>query len=267
MTRPQPRLLAFDVDGTLIRSDGVVSERVVAAIDAARDAGLVLALSTGRPWPQARDVAAAAGGMHYGVCLNGAVVVDVDNEHPLAVRAMTIEQARVTAALARELLPGVSLAADMADGRHFWELDFHPMMSIDMTATRVIDAVAEIDGPVLTWLVGVPDHDPLRIIEVMHHHMPPGTEVRPSGLDMAEIAAFGVSKASGLQIVADRHHISRDEVMAFGDGLNDIEMLRWAGHSVAMANGHEIVRDLAKHIAPTNDEDGVAVVIEALLDG
>jgi Cof subfamily protein (haloacid dehalogenase superfamily) len=265
VTRPAPRLLAFDIDGTLIRSDGTVSPRVVTAVAAARDAGLVLALSTGRPWPQARSIAAEAGGMNYGVCLNGAVVLDATSEHPLAVRSMTVELALATARLARELLPGVTLAADMADGRHFWELDFDPMMPVDMAAVRVADVLEEIDGPVLSWLVGVPDHDPMHTIELMHDHMPPGTEVRASGLDMAEIAAFGVSKASGLQIVADRHHIARDEVMAFGDGLNDIEMLRWAGHSVAMANGHESVRDLADHVAPTNDDDGVAVVIEALL--
>jgi Cof subfamily protein (haloacid dehalogenase superfamily) len=265
VTRPRPRLLAFDIDGTLIRPSGEVSPRVCDALVLAREAGMLLAVSTGRPWPQARDVVLEAGGMDYGVCLNGAVVVDGVTGQPLAVRSMPVDQARRAAEVARRLLPGASLAADMADGRHFWELDFHPFMPMDVDVIRVADAVAEVDGPVLTWLVGGPDHDPARIIDTVHHHLPPGVEIRPSGLDMAEIAAHGVSKASGLQIVTDRHHIRRDEVMAFGDGLNDIEMLRWAGQSVAMANGHEVVRDLARHIAPANDDDGVAVVIENLL--
>ena len=204
--------------------------------------------------------------MDYGVCLNGAVVVDGVDGRQLALRSMTIEQARASALLARRLLPEVSLAADMADGRHYWELDFFPEFPVDLAAIRVRDALEMLDGPVLTWLVAVPEHDPFQIIDALHHHMPVGTEVRPSGLDVAEIAAHGVSKASGLQIVADRYHFGRDEVMAFGDGLNDIEMLRWAGHSVAMANGHERVRDLARQVAPSNDEDGVAVVLERLLE-
>jgi len=265
VTAPQPRLLAFDIDGTLLRSDGSVSARVRGALDAARDLGLVLSLSTGRPWPQAFGVAADAGGMDYGVCLNGAVVVDAVEGHTLALRTMTAEQGRATGRLARDLLPDATLAADMADGRHFWERDFHPMFPVDVEAVRVDDAVSIVDGPVLTWLVGSPGWDPAEIITTLHDHMPPGTEVRPSGLDMAEIAAFGVSKASGLQIVADRHDIARDEVMAFGDGLNDLEMLRWAGHPVAMANGHPTVLDVARRIAPSNDDDGVAVVIEGVL--
>lgn len=264
MAHPTPRLLAFDIDGTLLRSDGTVSPRVIDALDAARQAGMLLSLSTGRPWPQARDVAVAAGGMDYGVCLNGAVVVGADGD-TIALRAMTAAQACDTGHLARRILPGATLAADMADGRHFWEQDFHPQFPVDVDAVRVDDAVATVDGPVLTWLVGVSGWEPLEIISALHDHMPAGTEVRPSGLEMAEIAAFGVSKASGLQIVADRHGIRRDEVMAFGDGLNDLEMMRWAGRSVAMQNGHPTVLDIASQVAPANDDDGVAIAIEEIL--
>ncbi len=225
---------------------------------------MVLAVSTGRPWPQARSVVEAAGGMQYGICLNGAVVVDATDGAPIAVRAMSADQARQAGLAARRLLPGVSLAADMADGRHFWERGFHPMMPIDVDACRIDDAVAQIDGPVLTWLVGTTEHDPDLVMASLRHHLPVGTDIRPSGLDIAEIAAHGVSKASGLQVVAERHGIRRNEVMAFGDGLNDVDMLRWAGLSVAMDNGHPRLRTLARRVAPGNDVDGVAVVLEEL---
>lgn len=256
-------MVAFDIDGTLIRSDGSVSPRVRAALQMARTAGAVLAISTGRPWPQARSIVEAAGGMHYGVCLNGAVVVDASDGAQIALRAMPPEQAKEAGLAARRVLPGVSLAADMADGRHFWEHGFDPLMPIDVDAHRVHDAVAAIDGPVLTWLVGTTDHDPDLVMNALRHHLPVGTEIRPSGLDIAEIAAHGVSKASGLQILADRHGLRRDEVMAFGDGLNDLEMLRWVGVPVAMANGHATVQGLASQVAPSNDLDGVAVVLES----
>ena len=61
------------------------------------------------------------------------------------------------------------------------------------------------------------------------------------------------------------HGIRRDEVMAFGDGLNDLEMMRWAGRSVAMQNGHPTVLDIASQVTPANDDDGVAIAIEEIL--
>ena len=263
---PAPKLLAFDIDGTLIRSSGEVSQRVKAALVACREAGLILAVSTGRPWPQARVVAAEAGGMHYGVCLNGAVVVDASKGSPVAIRALSRELALEAAIIARKVLPEATLGIDMADGRHYWEEAFDPSMPVDMMVQRTDDILSCVDGDVLTWLVGSPDRDPDAVVHTLHPHMPAGTEVRPSGLDMAEIAAWGVSKASGLQIITDRHHITRDEVMAFGDGLNDLEMLAWAGHSVAMENAPAIVQRRARSVAPSNDDDGVAVVIEQLLE-
>lgn len=259
-------MFAFDIDGTLIRSTGEVSPAVREAVASARASGIVVGVSTGRPWPQARDAAYDAGGVDYAVCLNGAVVADGDGT-PIAVRSLRAEQACQAATIARRILPGVTLAADMADGRHFWEHDFDPMMPVDMAAVRVADGVDAIDGDVLTWLLAVPGMGPEAIVEALRHEMPVGTEVRPSGLDMAEIAAFGVNKASGLQIVADRFGVQREEVAAFGDGLNDLEMLRWAGLPVAMANAPEQVQALGRIVAPSNDDDGVAAVISQLLTG
>ena len=262
-----PRLLAFDIDGTLIRTSGEVSQPVRAALERAQAAGMVVGVATGRPWPQAHEVIEDAGGMDFAVCLNGAVIIEGDTGDPIAIRAMSGELAVEAARRARAVLPDVTLASDMADGRHFWELDFAPDMPMDLAAQRVSDAVAAVDGDVLTWLVAVEGMGPDEIVDQLHHQMPLGTEVRPSGLDMAEIAAFGVSKASGLQIVADRHGVRRDQVMAFGDGMNDLEMMRWAGTPVAMDNGVELVKDLSRVIAPSNDDDGVATIIDKVLDG
>lgn len=266
-----PKLAAFDVDGTLITRDGVLTDRTAAAVEALADAGVMTVLATGRPWPQTAPVAQRARCMSYAVCLNGAVVMDATAGEMIADRAMTHTEAIEAAEITRKLLPDVRLGIDLADGRHLWEHDFAPAMPVSLVAelsvTRVDDAVAAVDGPVLTWLIDTPDIDTLTVVSELASEMPMGTEIRPSGIEMAEIAAAGVSKSTGLEIVCQRYGFERSEVMVFGDGLNDVEMLRWAGRSVAMSNGAPAVLEAADLVAPSNEEDGVAVVLEALLAG
>ena len=266
-----PRVAAFDIDGTLLTRHGTISERTVAALGALAEAGVITALATGRPWPQAASVLRRAAGLSYAVCLNGAVVMDAGAGEQIADRSMTHFEAIEAAEIARKLLPDVSFGLDMADGRHLWEHRFAPQMPADLIAdlseSRVADAIAGVDGPVLTWLVHVPGMSTLDIVDELSSHMPLGTEIRPSGLDMAEIAAAGVSKSTGLEIVCQRYGIAASDVVAFGDGLNDVDMLRWAGHGVAMSNAAQMVQDAADSIAPSNEDDGVAVVVEAMLAG
>lgn len=266
-----PRVAAFDIDGTLLTRHGTITERTAAALGALAEAGVITALATGRPWPQAAWVLRRAAGLSYAVCLNGAVVMDAGAGEQIADRSMTHFEAIEAAEIARKLLPDVSLGLDMADGRHLWEHRFAPQMPADLIAdlseSRVADAIAGVDGPVLTWLVHVPGMSTLDIVDELSSHMPLGTEIRPSGLEMAEIAAAGVSKSTGLEIVCQRYGIAASDVVAFGDGLNDVDMLRWAGHGVAMSNAAPMVRDAADSIAPSNEDDGVAVVVEAMLAG
>ncbi len=261
-----PRLLAFDLDGTLLSSDGTVPSRVRAVINSVRARECTLVLATGRPWSQVIRVVKEMGGVDYCVCLNGAVVVD-GHGSLLMERSMTRELARTSAQLARQVVPGVALAADMADGRHIWDENFVPAFPADFVidALRVPDAVVAVDGPVLTWLLDCKEFDPLRAIELLKEHLPSGTEVRPSGLETPEIVVSGVTKASGLAKIAMICDIEASDAVAFGDGLNDLDMFSWAGCSVAMSNAHAHVLAKADVIAPSNDEDGVAVMLEALL--
>ena len=266
-----PRLAAFDVDGTLINRQGVLTERTASALQALATAGVITALATGRPWPQAQSVVRQASGVSYAVCLNGAVVMDAVAGEQIADRAMTHIEAIEAAEIARKLVPDVRFGLDMADGRHVWEHDFAPAMPVDLLADisveRVDDALSAVDGPVLTWLVHAPSVDTLAIIDELSPEMPLGTEIRPSGLDMAEIAAAGVNKAAGLEVICQRYGIEAADTIAFGDGLNDIDMLRWAGQAVAMSNAPAEVRAVADVVAPNHHDDGVAAVIEQLLKG
>jgi hypothetical protein len=261
-----PELIAFDLDGTLLRSDGSLSPRVRQAVREIKSQGCVIALSTGRPWRAVAEIVDRLGVVDYCVCLNGASLHRPDGQ-PLKLNAMTEEQTRESAQLARRLIPGVSLAADMADGRHIWDEGFTHDFPADfsMTPIRVPNAVTALDGPVLTWLLDCKDIAPMRAIQAMSAQMPEGTEVRPSGLETPEIVASGVSKGTGLDEVATMNAIDASNAWVFGDGLNDLEMFLWAGYSVAMGNAHPKLLSMAAYVAPSHDEDGVAVVLEDLL--
>jgi len=261
-----PELIAFDLDGTLLRSDGSLSPRVRQAVREIKNRGCVIVLSTGRPWRAVAKTVERLGVVDYCVCLNGASLHKPDGQL-LKLTAMTEQQTRESAQLARRLIPGVALAADMADGRHIWDEHFTHDFPADfsMAPFRVPDAISALDGPVLTWLLDCKAVAPMKAIEAMSAQMPEGTEVRPSGLETPEIVASGVSKGTGLNEVAALNAIDASNAWVFGDGLNDLEMFLWAGHSVAMRNGHPKVLSMAADIAPSHDEDGVAVVLEHLL--
>ena len=264
-----PRLAAFDIDGTLVGRSGTPSQRTVAALEALADAGVMTVIATGRPWPQTQPLVRRIRDVSYAVCLNGAVVMDARACEQVADRSMSHFEAVAAAEIARKLLPDVRLGLDMADGRHIWEHGFAPDMpaglAADLGLRRVDDAIAAVDGPVLTWLVETPGTDMLAAVRELEVEMPPGTEIRPSGLQMAEIAAAGVNKSTGLDIVCQRYRIDAADVVAFGDGLNDIDMLAWAGRSVTMPGVASEVRAAADMVAPSTDHDGVAVVAEAML--
>ena len=266
-----PRRAAFDNDGTLIGRSGVPTDRTVAALDSLAVAGVMTVIATGRPWPQVEPLVRQARGVSYAVCLNGAVVMDARACEQVADRSMTHSEAIEAGQIARKLLPDMRLGLDMADGRHLWEHDFAPDMPVgladDLKIERVADAITAVDGPVLTWLVETPGVEMMAAVRELAPEMPLGTEIRPSGLDLAEIAAYGVNKSTGLDIVCQRYSIEPADVVAFGDGLNDVDMLRWAGRSVAMSNAPPMVRAAADMVAPSNEAEGVAAVVEAMLAG
>ncbi len=261
-----PDLVAFDIDGTLLRSDGSLSARVCQAIKGIKCRGCTVVLSTGRPWKQVKTIVEELAVVDYCICLNGASIFKSDGSL-LKSNAMPEELTLTGPEIARKLFPNIALAADMADGRHIWDEHFvHDFPSdFEMEPIRVSDALSAIDGPVLTWLLDCKDADPRTVTSTIRGLLPHGIEVRPSGLETPEIVKSGVSKGSALNEVANMTGIAPAQAWAFGDGLNDIEMFQWAGYSFAMENGHPELLSIADRVAPSHDADGIAVVLEDLL--
>ncbi len=257
------RLIASDLDGTLLKDDGTVSPRTRAALARAAALGIAIVLVTGRPPRWVRDMPALTGAHAEVVCANGALLYDVD-AHAI------IEHAPLSCALAVELVDalratarGSTFACEMAF-RFGRDTDYQPRMPpADELVGDVRDMVAAIPATKLIVRDDLIEHDAL--VAAVRHVVRGRAEVTHSGFGIVEISAPGVDKAHGLRAACARHGVALADTVAFGDMPNDIPMLVRAGLGVAVANAHADVRAIANEITASNEDDGVARVIERLL--
>lgn len=271
-THSRVRLIATDLDGTLLHDDKSVSARTVAALAAAEDAGIEVFFVTGRPARWMHVVSDHVHGHGLAICANGAAVVDLHaGRRIVRVRELPVPAAQAVVAALRDVAPGVTFAVERTGGMHY-EPDYPPFFGDDSTAT--IAPVAKLlspdcggaEQPVLKLLARDDSLDPDTFLEQARNvagHLAEVTRSSPTAL--LEISGLGVGKSSTLAQCCLERGISPEEVVAFGDMPNDLEMLCWAGRSYAMSNAHPAVLAATTHRTMSNNEDGVAAVIERLL--
>ena len=259
-------MVATDLDGTLLRSDGTVSRRTCEAMAAAEDAGIVVAMVTGRPPRWMGPVARATGHTGVAICANGALLYDLHTETVVGSTLLTAADALATVVALRAAVPGLSFAAEFAPGfgheaayRHGWDLG--------EVEVRVGSAEEILDQPVVKLLARHPSMDRDALLAVATELVGVDVTVTSSSTTEAllEISAAGVTKATALAGLAGRAGVPAEQVVAFGDMPNDLPMLAWAGRAVAVANAHAEVLALADEVTASNDEDGVAQVLERLV--
>jgi len=269
------KLLATDLDGTLLRGDGTVSDRTRAALLAARESGLLVVFVTGRP-PRWLDEAVEQTG-HVGVAVgaNGAVIYDceratITESHPMPPELM----AGITADL-RAAFPKVSFGFEYGDGFgaeptyvHDWQINPRVDRSGRPIPPPRLGTVDELVArPALKLLAKDRDaavDDFLEAAELLVGGR--ASITHSSSVGLLELAAYGITKASGLAHIAREHGIGAHEVVAVGDMPNDIPMLQWAGTSYAVGNAHPAAQAAAGDgVLASNDEDAVARLIESLL--
>ncbi len=257
------RLVATDLDGTLLHTDGTVTERTRRALTAVEDRGVLVVFVTGRPVRWMDDLWEHVGGHGLAVCSNGGIVYDVHARAVSRARGIPVEVGRELGAVLRKALPGTTFALEKTGG-FAKEPAFMP--SVPPPADLQVGPLEEIlDDTVVKILARHDEADPEQFwAEVDAHVGHLVTTTWSSVGALVEISAAGVTKASTLELVCAEHAIAAHEVLAFGDMPNDLAMLRWAGTSYAMANAHPSVLELAAHVAPSNQEDGVAAVLEEL---
>jgi Cof subfamily protein (haloacid dehalogenase superfamily) len=261
------KLLATDLDGTLLRPDATVSPRVAAAIAAAEDAGIEVVILTARSWRSLRLVAHDAIPRGIAVCSNGAVVYDLSTDE--IVRSHHIEPVTLRAFLERASAElDLAIAWETAT-RVFRTQRYHELRGADhlpaayVAAIEFAETIAD-DHLVTKVLVG---HESLSPDELFAALAPfaDGVTTTVSGGPFVEVMAAGVTKALALAALCEERGIDADDVVAVGDHTNDLPMLRWAGRGIAMGNAHpSVLREIDHHTA-SNLDDGLALVIEGLL--
>ncbi|MFF0338956.1 HAD family hydrolase [Kribbella sp. NPDC004875] len=264
MTASQyPRLIATDLDGTLVRSDGTVSDRTLTAVRSAQRAGSVFVMVTARPPRWLHDLTDLVGAHGVAIVANGAILYDVPRRQAIRTRLIDPAIALDVAQAIRAAIPDVQFAIERPDryGQEPVYLNRWPKPA-DTLIAAVEELVAE---PAAKLLVR---HPSLQADELLALVSPlVGQRVTAShsgGHGLVEISASGVSKAAMLADFAASQGISAAETIAFGDSVNDLPMLAWAGTSYGMANAHPEVLAVVDRTAPANDEDGVAAVLEEL---
>lgn len=258
------RLVATDLDGTLLGSDGLCSGRSRAALAAVEDAGIQVVLVTARPPRWLHDIADLVGEHGLALCCNGAFVYDVRGGQVLEEHCMAAAHVGEIAVDLRNALPGIAFAVESRTGfgreRHYLDEFTTPQ---DISAVTLEELLDPLPGKVLARCADVSAVQFHRVVDEVVADRAVVSYSGASGL--AEISAVGVTKAAALEVWCVGRGIDSAEVFAFGDMPNDLPMLRWAGWSFGVANAHPDVLDLVDEVCASNDEDGVAQVLEALL--
>ncbi|MFD8132786.1 HAD family hydrolase [Streptomyces mirabilis] len=260
------KLVATDLDGTLLRSDETVSERTREALAAVTAAGAAHIVVTGRAVPWTRHILDDLGYEGLAVCGQGAQVYDA-GEHRL-LTSVTLDRQVAGLALAKiEAEVGPLLLAASRDG-----LDGEVLVGPgyrrqdgSLPVVPIRDATDLWSAPLNKVYVQHPTLSDDELAAVAAKVAGGLVGVTVAGAGIVEILPLGLSKATGLSLAARRLGVKAADTIAFGDMPNDIPMFAWAAHSVAMANAHDELKAVADEVTSSNEEDGIAMVLERLL--
>ncbi|MBC9718594.1 HAD family hydrolase [Streptomyces sp. TRM66268-LWL] len=266
MARPSAyALIATDLDGTLLRHGDTVSARSRAALSRAAEAGARHIVVTGRPVPQVRHLLLELDYRGLAVCGQGAQVYDAAAN--TLVSSLTMNRDLADVALGKiEAEVGEVFAAVNQDGMEGLMLmePGYEMPHPTLPAVRVASRAALWSDPINKVLMRHASLTDDELAAAARSAAEGLVTVTMAGPGTVELQPMGVTKATGLALAAERMGIAPQAAIAFGDMPNDIPMFRWAGYGVAMANAHEELKAVADEITFSNEEDGIAAVLERL---
>jgi Cof subfamily protein (haloacid dehalogenase superfamily) len=279
MTSPKYRMIAIDLDGTLLSPEGKVTERAKAAVHQCLSAGLLVCFATGRNWTESKTVLEAVAHYDTAVFVGGAMVVDTKQEVTLH---RTMMQPRLAAEVCREL-----------------ESNGHAVLALQDTGTAGVDYLITADvalNPATShWmrLTSAKVHRVASLAEYAHEHtirvgivaepdevarverelaktfgeriMMMSIRVPAAGVTVLEVFDPAVNKWEGIMHVARKHDIDPSQIIAIGDDVNDVPMLSRAGLGVAMGNARPEIQAVAKRVIGHNKDEGLAVFLEELV--
>lgn len=266
------KLIALDLDGTLLDSQKRLSQRNEDVLKECIRHGIEIVPCTGRIWNGVPDFIRNIPGIHYAITINGAVVEDVISRRVLRERKMSVEQAMEILELAKKF---ETMYDVYVNGHGYGEARFMDHMErygVDpgirdmVRRTRqivpdVAEKVKELDEPVekINYFFGdQEERSRARLALESRGDMVISSSFRNN----LEINLAGATKGDGIRCLAEHLGLNPEETMGFGDGENDITMMQLAGIGVAMGNGEDSVKAAADYVTDINDADGVALAIE-----
>lgn len=261
------RVVASDLDGTLLGADHRLSSRTIDVLRQVRARGNKVVAATGRAptsaWPLLRD----HGVIDALVCSNGSIVFDIESEtvaHRFPIEPDHLQRLFVDLDVA---VPGLSFCWELAD-RCGWDLDF------DDIAQQHADLFMYETGPrpgpgieATKVMIRHPDVHRQALADLIAPHLSDPLSIGCSGVEFAEVTGAGVDKSRALRHVLDRWNLDASHVVAFGDNHNDIAMLRWAGSGVAVGNAVDAAHEAADESIGHHADHSVAEHLVATLLG
>lgn len=262
-------LIALDIDGTLVHDDGFLSPNVIREVQRVRDLGHEVVIATGRAaanaYPVISDLKIEQG---HAVCSNGAVLVQLDKQHPRGfepVDVITFDPSDILGRLI-DSLPNAHFAVEHADGSYRFHKPFPTYALGDQNIETPLEQL--LHHPVSRIVVLSPDHDVDEFVGVIDKVGLQSVSYAIGYTAWLDIGPKGVDKGHGLEKLRSKFAIPRDRVLVMGDGRNDIEMFRWAkaggGYAYAMGQAPDEVKFEATAVTASVAEDGVAQVLQAL---
>ena len=263
----RPKLIATDLDGTIVAHYGDISQRTINVFRQAHDMGIEIFFVTGRPprWmPEIKD----AFGIGSAICGNGAMLYDLHEGKVLEEWLLPVNEQLEAVKRLRSSIPEVSFSVESSEYFHR-EKAYIPRWDVGLDNVGVQQIEEIMTAPALKLLArcSAQELSSDEMLAIAHRELDGLVTVTHSNPydSLLEISALGVSKGSTLAKMAQRLGISAEDSVAFGDNPNDFSMLAWAGRSFAMADGHPDAKIHAKDIAPAHTDDGVAIILEELL--
>ncbi len=258
------KLVAIDLDGTLLRSNKRLSSANAKAIAEVTNRGVHVVLASARPPRSVRDIYHRLALDTLQVNYNGALVHDMPRGKHVFHQPMSVKLAKKIVKFARKMDPDVVVSVEVLDK---WYTD-HVDDTLPTETSKYFnpDFVGPLDAfltvPVTKLMLLAPPEKLRPIHEGVRTKF--GKEIAILICDdyLIQLVHKQVDKANALKLVAEEYGIPREQVMAIGDADNDLGMVRWAGLGVAMENGWDRLKEIADVIAPANDDDGVAVVLK-----
>lgn len=262
-----PRLIATDLDGTLLRGDGTISRRTLDALRTAADAGVEVVVVTARPTRYVDALAEVTGLSGTAVCSNGAVVYDIASRTVVESRVLSADAAQAVAGAVARVINEVGFAVETGGSVIYeprYRMRFAELPGFE-SPVRALADLWTLTTPIVKLLAHSERYDADFLLAVAEEAAPGLAQFTHSGgPGLLEISAPGVTKAGTLAALCAERGIEAADVHAFGDMPNDLTILNWAGTGYAMGNAHARVLAAVARRTLSNDEDGVAVVIERL---